>query len=240
MTVVPDPGAPAAVDPDTPIWRYMTLDRYLSMLHLKALWFSRVDCFDDQWEGQVNDLALQVVNRMGMPLEALHPIVEKLRVLIFVHCWTMHEDESSGLWSSFVGSQPGVVIRSTAGRLEEAIAAHPEGGHVARVRYVDFETTAVMDAFNKRPEFRSELEVRAAVYDFGQYVTLTEGTDRGELPEGQPVAVSLPDLILEVRVAPRTPGWLLDAVQDLTLRYGVEVPVSRSKLDRPPPGLGVN
>ena len=33
MTVMPDPGAPDEVDPDTPIWRYMTLDRYLSMLH---------------------------------------------------------------------------------------------------------------------------------------------------------------------------------------------------------------
>lgn len=236
MTVVPDPGAPEEVDPGTPIWRYMSLDRYLSMLHTKALWFTRVDCFDDQWEGQLNDIALQAVNRMGMPLETLHPIVEKLRVLIFVHCWTMHERESIGLWSSFVGSQPGVVIQSTAGRLEEAVAAHSEGGHVGLVRYIDFETAAAMDAFNKRPEFRSELEVRAAFYDFGQYVNLMEGTDRDELPEGQPVAISLPDLITEVRVAPRTPAWLLATAQDLTLRYGVEVPVCRSELDRPPPG----
>jgi hypothetical protein len=238
MTPVPDSGAPEEVDPNTPIRRYMSLDRYLSLLHTKALWFTRVDCFDDQWEGRVNDLALHAVNRMGMPLEVLHPIVEKLRVLIFVHCWTMHLHESVGLWGSFVGSQPGVVIQSTVARLEDAVAAHPNGGHVAKVRYIDFDTAAAMDAFNKRPEFRSELEVRAAFYDFGQYVTLMDGTDRDELPEGQSVAISLPDLITEVRVAPRTPAWLLAAVQDLTLRYGVEVPVSRSELDRPPPGLG--
>ena len=228
MTLVPDPGAPEEVDPNTPIWRYMSLDRYLSMLHTKALWFTRVDCFDDRWEGRVNDLALQAVNRMDMSLEALHPIVEKLRVLIFVHCWTMHVHESAGLWSTFVGSQPGVVIQSTVARLKSAVAAHSEGGHVGRVRYIDFEAAAAMDEFNKRPEFQSELEARAAFYDFGQYVSLMDGTGRDELPEGQPVAISLPDLITEVRVAPRTPVWLLAAVQDLNLRYGVEVPVSHS------------
>jgi hypothetical protein len=236
MTTAPDPGAPQEVDPETPIWRYMSLDRYLSMLYTKELWFTRVDCLEDPWEGQVSAPALDATNRLGMPLEVLRPILEKLRVLIFVHCWTMHAHESIGLWSSFVRSQPGVVIRSTAGRLDKVVAGHMEGGHVALVRYIDFDTSYAMDGFNKRLEFQSELEVRAAFYDFGQYVTMAQGTDRQELPQGQPVPVSLPDLITEVRVAPRTPAWLLSAVQDLTLRYGVEVPVRRSEFDRRPFG----
>lgn len=238
--MVPVLGAPEEIDPNTPIWRYMPLDRYLSMLHTTALWFTRVDCFDDQWEGRVNDLALQAVSRTSMSPDVLHPIVEKLRVLIFVHCWTMHLHESAELWSSFAGSQSGVVIRSTAARLKDAVAAHSESGHVGRVRYIDFDTVPVMDAFSKRFSFEGELEVRAAFYDFGQYVALMSGTARQELPEGQPVAISLPDLITEVRVAPRAPSWFLAAVQDLTLRYGLEVPVSPSELDRPPPGLGAH
>lgn len=87
-----------------------------------------------------------------MPSDILGPLNDEQRA--FVSCWTMRDNESAGLWKAYVPQQAGVAVRSTAGQLESAVAAHSEGGHVARVRYIDYSQVPAMDAFNKRRSSR--------------------------------------------------------------------------------------
>jgi len=236
-----DPGAPEPIDPGTPIWRYMGIDRFLSLLHTRSLWFTRVDCFADAWEGHINHSALGSMfgrRNIDIPADGLVKSVDPLRVLPFVNCWTMLQYESVGLWRTFVGSSHGVVIRSTAGLLEDEVqrSRSEEGGHVAKVRYIDYAITQAVDAFNKRREYQYESEVRAAFYDFDLFVEVIRGRDRAQLPKGHDVPVILTDLITEVRVSPEAPVWFLGAIADLVAKYGLDVPVRPSALDDLPPG----
>lgn len=91
-----------------------------------------------------------------------------------------------------------------------------KGGHVAKVRYIDFDDTAAMDGFNKRRELETEREIRAAFYDFSQCVDLAQGKNRAHIPVGQTVRVVLPELILKVRLAPQTADCLVSAVKGVT------------------------
>lgn len=204
------------------------------MLATETLWFSRVDCFDDHWEGQTSDAALEKYNSLALPRDVLRAIVEKLRVIPYVNCWTGWVHESVGVWKTFVPSPPGVVIRSTAGRLERALDSERDC-HVGNVRYVDYGIDVVNDAFSKRHEFESEREIRAAFYDFEQYTAMMDGTNRTELPKGQPVVVRLQDLITEVRLAPKSEASLRAVVENILTKAGLHVPVRASELDTPPP-----
>jgi hypothetical protein len=41
-------------DPDAKIWRYLTFDKYLSMLLDEGIWFARGDKLGDPYEGVIS------------------------------------------------------------------------------------------------------------------------------------------------------------------------------------------
>jgi hypothetical protein len=53
-------------------------------------------------------------------------------------------------------------------------------------------------------------------------------------PAGYDVGIDLSELVEGVVVAPEAADWLVDLVRDVSTRYGLAVPVSRSDLDTDP------
>jgi hypothetical protein len=236
---------------ETPIWRYMDLPKFVSVLSTSSLFFVRADRLDDPFEGSLpratrEDFAEWLRQQRfddgaATPDQVLGTFMrhlQQMRRYTLINSWIQGANESDGMWRLYGGSQ-GVAIRTTIGALKDALRCDV-GVYIGRVKYVDYDTAVIPlgNTFwpytHKRLGFRHEEEVRAVavvtppaidgVFDYS--------TDICEV--GQSVQVELQSLIEAVAVPPFAPGWFRDAVQDLVNRYGLDIQVRQSDLGRLP------
>lgn len=184
------------------------------MLDTGGLFFSRVSLLEDQFEGRV-------------PKEAIrsHPTVREFREygsehlltgaqrywaswrdFTFVSCWSLADPTTSALWQHHAAG--GVAIRSTVGRLVEALRAWPFEVYVGQIEYVDFPGPIIESLPNyflrKDRRFAFEQEIRAVIRT---HPSTTEDRydvlqDPGPSVKGVTVTVDLAALVDAVHFAP--------------------------------------
>src|SRR5438552_3292106 len=77
------PAFPQPARKDRPVWHYMTLAKFIALLDTKALFFCRLDCLADQYEGVLpNRWRGQVRRSAHQAHEA-----DRLRRSCYVNCW---------------------------------------------------------------------------------------------------------------------------------------------------------
>lgn len=226
------------------IWRYMTMGKFVSLLHTGSLFFSRIDILDDAYEGR---LPRPTYEMMSPNVRRLY---EQFRPYLVVNCWSMGEQESVALWDRYVGSGEGVAICSTFARLKDSF--NNEGDlanvrvHIGQVSYVDFTTHSLIGGpddlapniykplLHKRRCFDFEHELRVVLIGCANDSLSQQCAKIG----GVYVPVDLVALIGRLHVAPRSRSWLLAGVKSLASKYGLpENLVVTSDLDEPPPGV---
>lgn len=159
------------------VWRYMSFSRFMWLLQKQALWFSRVDRLDDEWEmalaGAQLDHALSrhPPTPLGAPegesgLDRAKRIAAHWRRTTFVNCWSGFGPESHALWRIFCGPTEGVAIRTTLKALKDSV---PEMEAV-RVQYREpgvFRVTPTRQELVsvKRKSFEYETEIRIVATD---------------------------------------------------------------------------
>lgn len=172
------------------VLRYLTLEKFISLLELEAMWFSRLGALQDKFEGTVpkgararllelekdrersekmfgSKLLAHLLNVMNTGTD------DSARIGVAVNCWFLGQDESEKMWHEYGQEGKGVAIRSTVKRLSTSL--HITGDYVkisavGRVQYVDFESheMTAYDANNvnrvafikEKKDFESEQEVR--------------------------------------------------------------------------------
>src|SRR5262245_42138646 len=123
------------------IWRYMDLPKFLWLLDKQSLFLSRLDGFDDKFEGSA-PLSL-IKARQARESRVL---VVTLRAdssdVIQTHSrntaenfWHMSEVESSAMWKLYSINNFGVAIRSTIQGLAESLPPF-RGEDVEKQRYL--------------------------------------------------------------------------------------------------------
>jgi len=241
---------------DDPIWRYMDLGRFMSLLQTSSLWMGRVDLFDDPYEGSLGAPNLEVraalEREYGFPLVGLDNSIS--RQIYVVNCWHMNDGESAAMWDLYQREGRGIAIRTTVGRLDAALRGSPTVLHLGRVKYVDYSKTHIdeRNGFNavlhKRKSFDHEREVRLVGINFstgpqrqieipGDPATGEEGYVTSYFPLPPPgvlVAVDLPTLIEDIFLAPGTPPWAADVVRTAVAPLGLTNPVRQSSFDADP------
>jgi hypothetical protein len=222
-------------DPETAIWRYMTFAKFVAMLEARALYFSRLDCFTDSFEGTLSKASVGADDELSVEVNAqmtyseVRRMVRKLRKELFVNCWFMAQGESEGMWRLYGGGDQAVAIQSTYSRLMKAISR--PALWFGTVRYIDFEIDEVsfrwtfLPALHKRKAFEHEQELRA-IY--------CRVFPTAEAPWGEYETVDLNALIAKVYVAPGAPRWFHETVKGVAERYGLIALVDQSSLDISP------
>lgn len=142
----------------------------------------------------------------------------------FVSCWTI--DETLHMWEKFAPA--GVAVKSDVARLRAILNTIPERAVLGYIRYsrrhegyniLRFITT-------KMPEFRSEKEVRALVWDLARS---PRNPYPHEMPNGLSYPVDVPVLAETVIVSPDAPANMFDDVKALMKKHGCgSVPVVKS------------
>jgi hypothetical protein len=226
---------------DSVIWRFLDLAKFISLLKDKALFMTRADKFEDQFEGAVcalkdsekYDEALHeyysdMLECKVVPeklIEDEHKANQLLRMNSYINCWYEGKHESMAMWRLYASGKEtkGVAIKTTVGQLRKAIGREVE---IGRIDYIDYskEWPNVNEAlWRKRLSFEYEHEVR---------IRITPKTGLSYKPdEFLMLQVDLNELIEAVYVSPMSESWFKDVVADVLARYGLEKPVFHSGLD---------
>jgi hypothetical protein len=221
--------------PDTVIWKYLDLAKYLALLKTRCLHLAPATEFWDRYEGDIGVVQKRaLIRKYGEEkYERAMSFFERLREHTYVSCWTENEFESDAMWRIYTGANYGVAIRSTYERLksllpESAGLAH----HCGRVNYVDFKRDILdldsysLPYFYKRRSFEHEREVRMILQDLSG----------AKLP-AKKIQLSprqINDLILSVHLSPGAPSWFKSLVHDINYDYGLERDPVLSSLDESP------
>jgi len=219
------------------IWRYMDFAKFVSMLETQCLFFSRLDCLGDPFEGTVttphNERFLSRVTSKSQR-EEFENMCKIVRTHIFVSCWNLSEHENDALWKIYGLSKESVAVRTSYGKLRSV--PNVKAGKVEYVDYKSYSTdmpVAECFAMRKRLCFSHENEVRGLLWKTNRIIHKGEMITSTELPNefpGIPVPICLADFIEEVVVHPQSETWFFDLVRSLVNRYGVGVNVKRSDL----------
>ncbi|MFS2005052.1 DUF2971 domain-containing protein [Duganella sp. CT11-25] len=219
-------------DEDTTIWRYMSLEKLLSMLCTKKLFLNRADSFLDPWEGV---WPKQFVADIGDSWKEDHVTEfigasQALRQTFFVSCWHESKFESAALWDQYAKSA-GFAIKTTVGKLKHAITDE-KNFFLGRVQYLDYERDNVGELnmlrlpYMKRKSFQHENEVRLLHWEIPE----GESTPR----DSHALSVDLSVLIDEVYTSPTLDEWLIPHLQELLVRFDLKsISLNKSNLYAP-------
>jgi hypothetical protein len=247
-------------DLDALIWRYMDFPKFVYMLESQSLFFCRPDYLDDRFEGTWGPASLQnieqeltelvkkgrtVIGGVDRQLQGHKRSAALMRQCTAVNCWHLSQYESEAMWKLYIYAHQGIAVCSSVSKL---IGSFPDDKallvHVGKVKYIDFDTEPIPAGnlltpfLYKRKSFEHERELRAVA---GK-AEITESDDSFSLKvlnepfskPGEDVAVDLSELIASIHLAPGSPAWMERLVASVASRYGLDVPVVRSKLDDEP------
>lgn len=249
-------------NPNIEIWRYMDFTKYVSMLDLGGLYFTRSDFLGDPFEGtysrvNVEDFKQQMeeaAKTAGGPLDTAKMLEESAltrqwyRQWIYISSWHMNEFESAAMWRLYARTNEAIAVQSTYTKFCECLPSEMDWGHgergdavyVGEVEYMDYESDLLPEGnmfhlfTHKRKSFEHERELRGVVWDTTPARVAIDLTVSNP-KKGVPVSVSLGDLIETVYVAPTAPNWFRDLVEAVTRKYGlINKPIVRSSLDADP------
>jgi hypothetical protein len=208
------------------VWRYLSLSAVISTIKSRRLRLTRVDRFQDLFEGSVPKAEIdqqflpltgaasaRVMMQAPPPDEDSWTRITRLRRAktrsAHASCWSAG-DESEALWrlySSDDGCQGvGVALQTTLARLEDSVAAHDL--YVSPITYLKYHEappfTDEMDSLlHKRHGFAAERELRLLKFDQAHYGALVpKDASVSELPEHTCVDWVLSDVIDEIVISP--------------------------------------
>lgn len=239
MAAGPHPVFIEPSDKSAKIWRYMDFTKYVAMLESQALYMCRADQFEDPFEGALSQGTIDHWKAQTATLnlndeQRQHPfrLFRNMRHWTYLNCWHMSEHESAAMWKLYSKSDEAIAVQSTFRHLAAAL---PGDVYLGMVIYVDYDSTPIpmgntfWPYVHKRLSFEHEREVRAVMAK-----TPGEGDrfDHSKVPDsiGELVPVDLQDMLEAVYVAPYCGAWYFDLVRKVTERYGLQLPVKKSRL----------
>lgn len=213
------------------VWRYIDFSQYINLLTTGETWFSRVDQFDDPYEGMPS---AKTLSDSGGSNDILKQKFEDIQQWVYASCWHRNPVQSDGMWKLYLSGDAGVAIQSTVNNLRDAFRTNHDL-FFARVNYIDWDddpvplNPVIAPSLHKRESFRHEREFRVVLrhklwrtepyHPYGRPIT----------DAGLPVTTSLDNLIERVYTAPKADSWFHETVEEITKEY-IDVPVMRSDL----------
>ncbi len=165
---LPDPPLDAA------LWRFMAMDKFRDFIANEEIYLRRCDLFKgtDPQEGLPPDNFV----REKLNLRR-HDVWDEITLIdhqgsnrlftemFFLNCWSLYSKEHEmQMWQQY--AKDGVAVRTTFGRLQEAVRQFPDEMHMGKVRYGDADMTRynlLQFLFTKGTKFTWESEVRIAL-----------------------------------------------------------------------------
>ena len=125
------------------LWRYMSFEKFGSLLSTKSLYFARTDTFEDPYEGSVPpplmEIYKQETDRLGREGgKAVRELWENWRKWVMCCCWHRNKQESMAMWGRYDLHNSGIVVKTTMQRLKNSFTdKRDEAVYIGKVKYID-------------------------------------------------------------------------------------------------------
>jgi hypothetical protein len=216
-------------DPNTIVWKYLDLSKFLDLLLSKKLFMSRSDKFEDQYEGTFSEPTFEEIKKLSIDNPDFLKYYKSHREKVAISSWHINEYESFAMWQIFTQNSEGLAIQSTLERLEKALL--PENKYkqyIGQVNYIDYKKEYIPfdDVFFpflfKRKSFQYEREVRI----------LTDVADTDIiLNDGLKINVDISHLIEKIYIHPKSENWYKNLVIDIVKQLGFDFKIEKSDLE---------
>ena len=224
-----NPNIKLPEDPNTVVWKYLDLSKFLDLLMSEKLFMSRSDKFEDQYEGTFSEPTFEEIKKLSIDNPDFLNYYKTHREKVAISSWHINEYESFAMWQIFTQNSEGLAIQSTIGRLQESLIPETNfNQYIGEVNYIDYKKEHIPfdDMFFpflfKRKSFQYEGEVRII-------------TDIGEsdikINEGLKINVNINQLIEKIYIHPKSENWYKNLVIQLVKQLGFDFTIEKSDLE---------
>jgi hypothetical protein len=216
-------------DPDTIVWKYLDLSKFLDLLLSNKLFMSRSDKFEDQYEGTFSEPTFEEIKKLAVNNPEFLNYYKTHREKVAISSWHINEYESFAMWQIFTQNSEGLAIQSTIGRLQKAL--EPEKNlkqYIGQVNYIDYKKEYIPfdDLFFpflfKRKSFQYEREVRIISDTSDTSITINDGIK---------INVDISQLIDKIYIHPKSENWYKNLVIELVSKLGFDIAIEKSDLE---------
>ena len=216
-------------DPDTIVWKYLDLSKFLDLLLSQKLFMSRSDKFEDQYEGTFSEPTFEEIKKLSVNNPEFLTYYKSHREKVAISSWHINEYESFTMWQIFTQNSEGLAIQSTIGRLQKALI--PEKNHeqyIGEVNYIDYKKEYIPfdDMFFpflfKRKSFQYEREVR---------IISDISSSNIKINDGMKIDVDIKQLIEKIYIHPKSENWYKNLVIELMEQLGFDFIIEKSDLE---------
>ena len=194
------------VHPNTIIWQYMSLSKFISLLRDRRLYFNRVDNFNDKFECTLTAIDKKIFRYT----DDAKWYWERERKLHYISCWVESDYELALMWDTY--GKGGIAIKTTVGDLINGLAVDTEHRqYIARVKYID----GLLDSSQEMGTPKNFLKIpmsKRKFYEQEREIRLLYTKEEIDDKTGISFSIDLYCLINEVRVYPDAPPYFLDVV----------------------------
>lgn len=224
-----NPNIKLPENPDTVVWKYLDLSKFLDLLMSEKLFMSRSDKFEDQYEGTFSEPTFEEIKKLSVGNPDFLKYYKSHREKVAISSWHINEYESFAMWQIFTQNSEGLAIQSTIGRLQNAL--QPETNfeqYIGEVNYIDYKKEYIPfdDMFFpflfKRKSFQYEREVR---------IITDIGDNNVKLNEGLKINVDINQLIEKIYIHPKSENWYKNLVIQLVKRLDFDFTIEKSDLE---------
>jgi hypothetical protein len=199
------------------IWRYISFEKFLDLILTSEMFFTNLTRLTDKYEGTMFESNFQLAMNSAKKYDDYYQVkkeileeqveINNLRNYTLVNCWTLKRHESFALWKIYVGSGPGIAVRTTVSNLINSINStkqdFDEDISIATVKYQDtlkYTFSRIEASITKKPFYDFEDEMRLLIFNFPL-------SDNGyEVPYdmtiGRKVKVNINKLITQLYISP--------------------------------------
>ena len=250
------PGITPPKDTDL-LWRYMSFEKFVSLLATRSLFFTRADKFDDPFEGFTPPLVKKNYEQTVSNFNIFEEFQKNFRKYALCSCWHQDDEESMAMWDKYHLHNSGIAIKTTYGDLKACLG---EGyrvflGKIEYINHYDYPVPHnIKDLsplytwyFHKRKTFEHEKEFRAIFFDVprslmdyidkdGNIIHLESTLEGNKYPDtcktGKSLKVNVDRLIGEVITSPyiKNEEWITEMVSSVVNQYGFDFDVKPSTL----------
>lgn len=214
------------------IWRYFSLEKFLSLLNDSQLYFARQDKFYDQNEAELSNHDFAFFDKIipGISKE----LAKDKTGCGYINCWVMSDVELFLMWNTYSSLDKGIAVKSTVGNIIDSLDPNDKRPvFISDVKYIDYTNDFTFDKaggsanllaryFCKSRYFQQEKELRLVYYDY-----------QAKLNDdivGLKINVSLETLIEEIWVAPQATEWFKDLIKTELKLHRIDKPVKTSQI----------
>lgn len=216
-------------NPDTIVWKYLDLSKFLDLLLSQKLFMSRSDKFEDQYEGTFSEPTFEEIKKLSENNPEFLDYYKSKREKVIISSWHINEYESFAMWQIFTQNSEGLAIQSTVKRLQDALIPEKNySQYIGEVNYIDYKKEYIPfeDAFFpflfKRKSFQYEREVRIISDISSNDITINDGLK---------IDVDINQLIEKIYIHPKSENWYKKLVIELVYKLGFDFEIEKSDLE---------